>query len=98
MGFLHPQIKTEAKTVQRPSEVLFFQSDRYTTPLNELILNGRTQSQWPFNVNEHLACASKVIYNVLPTSECFSALKGCAIANAWFLAYLCPPNLNLLEL
>ena len=77
-------------TAQRPSEVLFLQSDRGTTPLNELIVNGSMKAQWPFRVNEHLTCASKVISNVLPTSECFSAFKGCAQANIWLLAYLCP--------
>lgn len=76
--------------MQRLSEVLFLQSDRYTTPLNELIVNGSMKSQGPFRVNEHLTWASKVISNVLPTSERFSALRGCAQANVWLLAYLCP--------
>lgn len=48
------------------------------------------KAQWPFRGNEHMTFASKVISNVLPTSECFSALKGCAQANVWLLAYLCP--------
>lgn len=77
-------------TAQHPSEALSLQSDRCTAPLNELIVTGTMKAQWPFRGNEHLTFASKVISNVLPTSECFSALKGCAQANVWLLAYLCP--------